>query len=289
MPELPEVEVLVRHLDPLVRGREVLGVKVLRERVLRPSLPPEFERRLVGARFKGLSRRGKYLFFELDSRQAGQGVAVLGHLGMTGRMYLAPVSKPLPKHAAVVLNLGLDNFVFEDARGFGRLTLCLAALDRLGPEPLGKGFTVRGFAGALQGSSRPVKVKLLDQSVLAGVGNIYASEALFRAGISPLCAARLLSADQAECLWRMIRRTLRDAIRCGSGIPLDFGGGGVGGGGLFYFGVEAGTLDFYTERLQVYGRGGLPCCRCGGSIRREVVGGRSTFFCPCCQPLPKLR
>ena len=201
---------------------------------------------------------------------------------MTGRMYLTPESEPLPKHAAVVLHLGRRKFVYEDTRYFGRLTLDVSAAEKLGPEPWDKNFTLEQFHAKLKCSRQPVKVKLLDQSLIAGVGNIYASEALFRAGISPRRAARKLSPGGAKKLLAAIRTVMQEAIDCGSTIPLNFSGGKKTDG-LFYFGRAAGAADYYTERLRVYDRAGQPCENCGFPIKRIVQAARSTFFCLHCQ------
>jgi formamidopyrimidine-DNA glycosylase len=285
VPELPEVEVLVRHLAPLVRGRKVRDVKVERAKMVAPTSVRQFSRALLGARFNGLERRGKYLLFRLSRSGRAKPVIVAGHLGMTGRMYLATTKAPLPKHAPVVLGLGRERLVFEDTRYFGRLTLDLRRLERLGPEPLGPEFTSERLAAALARSSQPIKVKLLDQSVVAGVGNIYASEALFHAGIAPTLPARLLKQEQLERLWRAIRAVLRHAIACGSTVPLNYSGKRARDR-LFYFGRAPGTPDYYDERLRVYDREGRPCPKCGTSIRRMVQGARSTFYCPRCQRAP---
>ena len=281
MPELPEVEVLVRHLAPLVRGQKILDVQILRAKVLRPTLPPEFTRQLEGATFLELTRRAKYLLFQLCSSK-GNPITLVGHLGMTGRMYLASAETPLPKHAAVVLHLGGEDFIYEDTRYFGRLTMDTSSLDKLGPEPLAAEFTVENFSAALKRSVQPIKVKLLDQSVVAGVGNIYASEALFRARISPRLAARRLRREQVKRLRQAVRQTLADAIKRGSTLPLNHGRAGERDG-LFYFGRAPGAADDYVERLQVYDRAGEPCRRCGTAIRRVVQAARSTFYCPQCQ------
>jgi formamidopyrimidine-DNA glycosylase len=280
MPELPEVEVLARHLAPLLKRRRILGVSVRRAQVLRPTSEKQFKQTLRGAIFGGLRRRGKYLLFELRSK-TGKTVTLLGHLGMTGRMYLSPARTPLPKHAAVVFDLGRENFIFEDTRYFGRLTFDESPVANLGPEPWDKGFTVKKFADALKRSAQPIKVKLLDQSVVAGVGNIYGSEALFHAGISPRIASRQLKLPQIARLRRAVRETLADAIERGSTIQLNFGGGRRDG--LFYFGRAPGVSDFYAERLQVYDRAGEPCRTCGTSIKRIVQAARSTFYCQNCQ------
>jgi formamidopyrimidine-DNA glycosylase len=196
VPELPEVEVLIQSLAPLLKNRTVRAVLVRRPKVLAPTSTRQLTRALTGGRFLALSRRGKYLLFTLQSPVQPAPLLLLGHLGMTGRMYLQPAGSPLPKHAAVVLALGREDLVFEDTRYFGRLTLDTGAIEQLGPEPLGTEFTAEYFARALQRSSQPVKVKLLDQGLVVGIGNIYASEALFRARISPQLPARRLKPEQ---------------------------------------------------------------------------------------------
>ena len=299
MPELPEVEVLARHLRPLLRGKTIRGVTVHRAKVIRPDTIRSLERQLIGARFIGVERRAKFLVFKLtrlmgNLRTAGKrgrlspparsqkAFVLLGHLGMTGRMYLQPARAPLPRHVAVSLELGRWRFVYEDTRYFGRLTTDTSQLATLGPEPLSADFTVDDFALALRRSAQAIKVKLLDQSLVAGIGNIYASEALFRAAISPRKAARRLIPAQVRTLHRHVRELLREAIACGSTIPLDFAGAG-GRDGLFYYGAVEGSSRFYQERLRVYDRQGQPCVRCGESIRRIVQAARSTYFCPGCQ------
>jgi formamidopyrimidine-DNA glycosylase len=281
MPELPEVEVLARHLRPLIRGRTIRGVTVRRAKVLRPTSPRKFRQILLGAKFTGLARRGKYLLFQLHPRSCHESITLLGHLGMTGRIYLARKNQPLPKHAAVVLDLGDENLVYEDTRYFGRLTLDTAAVERLGPEPLGDAFDRLSFARLLKRSRQAIKIKLLDQTLVAGIGNIYASEALFRARLSPRRPARRLTAVQVARLWRAIRRVLGEAIDCGSTVPLNFGGSRSDR--MFYFGRAPGAPDYYEERLRVYDRAGRPCPNCGSSIKRIRQAGRSTYYCPRCQ------
>ena len=281
MPELPEVEILARHLRPLLTGKIIRTVEVRREKVLYPTSLTRFKKILRGAKFLGLQRRGKYLLFELRPLNSRKNFFLLGHLGMTGRMYLASKSEPLPKHAAVIFNLGRRNFIYEDTRYFGRLTLDISAAEKLGPEPWDKIFSPEQFREKLKNSRQPVKMKLLDQSLVAGVGNIYASEALFRARISPRRPARKISAAGAEKLLAAIRAVLQEAIDCGSTIPLNLAAGKSDG--LFYFGRAAGAADFYEERLCVYDRTGKPCMNCGLPIRRIVQAARSTFFCPRCQ------
>ena len=258
MPELPEVEVVVRKLRPGVVGKTIKDVSVRRLRVIAPTTEKELSRALKGARFKSVIRRGKYLVFVL--RRGKAPLTLLGHLGMSGDMYVVARNEPEPKHAAVVLSLGKDKFIYEDTRYFGRFTLDTTALDYLGPEPLGKHFRVDEFAKALQRSSQSIKVKLLDQCVVAGLGNIYASEALFRARIDPRISARKLKAEQVHRLWKAIPEVLRHAIR---------------------FGTTRG--DNYIGRLAVYDRNDKPCRTCKTPIRRIVQGARSTYFCPNCQ------
>ncbi len=282
MPELPEVEVLVRHLNPLLKRKRITSVEVRREKIIRPTSVRELNAALIGAEFGEVTRRGKYLLFELLRSRGEQTRQLLGHLGMTGRMYLVPAGAPLPKHAAVVLGLGRENFVFEDTRYFGRFTLDVSSIAGLGPEPLGEAFDADALRSALSRSTQAIKVKLLDQTVVAGVGNIYASEALFRAGISPRKPARKLSKAEASALVKSIRAVLAHAVKSGSTIPLDFAGAEKKDG-LFYYGSTAGQSELYEERMLVYDRAGKPCSKCRMPIRRIVQATRSTYFCPTCQ------
>jgi formamidopyrimidine-DNA glycosylase len=282
MPELPEVEVLVRHLAASLPGARVIGVEVLRPKVVRPDSVQRFRRALLGARFTRIARRGKYLVFTLRPANKRREFPLLGHLGMTGRMFLQAAGEGIPRHAAVVLHLGRIDFIYQDTRYFGRMTLDPSALDELGPEPLGTGFTPEAFALALGRSAQPIKVKLLDQAVVAGIGNIYASEALFRARISPRRSARRLKPEAVRRLWRAIRTTLAEAVDWGSTVPLNWSGAGKRDG-LFYYGQAVSAPTGYGERLAVYDRAGKPCLRCGRPIRRIVQAARSTFYCPTCQ------
>ncbi len=281
MPELPEVEVLARHLRPVLRGKTIRSIRVNRAKILRPTSARELKRVLVGAKFQKLERRGKYFLFELRPKAAGKTITLLGHLGMTGKMFVADKGEPLPKHAAVVFELNRGVFVFEDTRYFGRMTLDLSSVEKLGPEPWDEKFSPEGFARELKRSRQPIKVKLLDQSLVAGVGNIYASEALFRAKISPKLAANKLTLAQVKKLHGTIRKVLEEAIAGGSTVQLNFGAGRTDG--LFYFGRAAGAENYYEERLHVYDRAGKPCVNCGSPIKRIVQAARSTFYCPHCQ------
>ncbi|MDB6112535.1 MAG: Formamidopyrimidine-DNA glycosylase [Pedosphaera sp.] len=282
MPELPEVEILVRHLAPVLKNKTIRRIQVRRAKVIAPTPERHLVQALQGATFKALVRRGKYLLFTLRPARRREPLLLVGHLGMTGRMFLLPQKAVLPKHAAVVLNLGRYNLIYEDTRYFGRFTLDTSSLSRLGPEPFGPEFTVEYLAAALKRSAQPIKIKLLDQALVAGVGNIYASEALFRAGISPRLAAKRLKLVQVKRLLHAIQAVLGEAIEDGSTIPLDFAGTGRRDG-LFYYGSAGGGSDFYQERLRVYDHHGRPCSECGTPIRRLFQAARSTFYCPNCQ------
>lgn len=283
MPELPEVEVLARHLAPALTGKTIHDVEVRRARVLGATPEREFRFALAGAKFLRLQRRGKFLVFALRFARRREEFFLYGHLGMTGRMYLQPAARPFAKHAAVILHLGRQNFIYEDTRYFGRLTLSDSGVNQLGPEPFAAEFSLPYLRDALRRSTQPIKVKLLDQSLVAGVGNIYASEALFRAGIFPALPARKLAPPDVKRLRQALLDVLAEAIRLGSTMPLDWAGT-KSRDGLFYYGRSGGGTDHYAERLLVYDRAGEPCACCGTLIRRIVQAARSTFFCPRCQP-----
>jgi formamidopyrimidine-DNA glycosylase len=200
----------------------VREVMVGRAKSVRPQTAAELSGRLCGATFGSTTRRGKFLLFELSPGRRSAPFTLIGHLGMTGRMFLQAKAAPLPKHTAVALDLGRERFVFEDTRYFGRFNLETEALSALGPEPLSDDFAIAAFSAKLKRSSQAIKVKLLDQTVVAGVGNIYASEALFRAGICPRRAANRLKPAAIARLRDAIRDVLTEAIECGSTIQLDF-------------------------------------------------------------------
>lgn len=282
MPELPEVEVLARYLQQALRGRSIRRVTVRRPKSCRPTNVSALEQALVGCHFRTVTRRGKYLVFQLKRAGQRHPQLLLGHLGMTGRMFVVDDHAPIPKHAAVEMQLDRGRFIFEDTRYFGRLTLGLSPLDSLGPEPLAAGFDGEALAAALRRSRQAIKIRLLDQSVVAGIGNIYASEALYRARISPRRAAHRLTADECRRLGRAIRGVLAQAIRWGSTVPLNWSGKNVRDR-LFYYGRAEGAPDVYEERLRVYDRAGEPCPRCRTPIRRITQAARSTYYCPQCQ------
>ncbi len=281
MPELPEVESVVRTLNRQLPGRTIRSVEIHRSRTVRPDSPAGVIQQLTGARFESVRRRGKYLVFHLRRPAGNERFLVVAHLGMTGRMQVARESAPRPKHSVVTLELDSGRFDFSDPRIFGRFSLDPTALKELGPEPLSRNFTPALLGDAMAGSRSAVKVCLMDQSRIAGLGNIYASEALFRAGTPPDRPAGLLKPAEIKRLHQAIRQTLREAIhasfRRGKSRASD------GTTTEFYYGEGGGSAG-NESRFQVYDRAGLPCPVCGTPIRRTVQAGRSTYFCPACQP-----
>lgn len=280
MPELPEVEWVVRSLNRTLPGKTVRGVTVLRPRPLRPTAPDLLRASLLGTTAQPVERRGKFMIFRFSLPGSKQGPWVCAHLGMTGRMEVVPTDAPIPKHLVVSLDLGRERFDFVDPRGFGRFSLDVTSLDRLGPEPLSDAFTPQILGEALKGSKQAIKVSLLDQSRLAGVGNIYASESLFLARIHPKRPAGRLSEPELVRLHAAIRTILNDAIAAGSGEAAD------PSNPLFYYGDDgaAGSASG-AGRFRVYDHAGEPCPSCGRPIERCVQAARSTFFCSGCQPL----
>lgn len=278
MPELPEVEILRRYLEPRLQHRQVIELEVRRPRLARPSGEAALREALLGASFERVDRRGKSLLFILRTPE-GENRTVVGHLGMTGRMYVDSGQNDPPRHTAILLRLDCGRFLFEDPRQFGRFHLDLGVLEGMGPEPWAAECTPDHLAKQLQGTRQPVKTRLLDQSVVAGVGNIYASEALHQAGIDPRRPGLQLKPSEIERLWRSIRIVLERAIADGLMADIDFAGGADG---LFYFGSAVGS-SVVAERVQVYDREGKPCRRCRGTIQRAIQAARSTFFCPACQ------
>jgi len=281
MPELPEVEVLVRHLRPCLEGCKIRHCEILRERTVRPERRETIRQRLCGLRVEEVRRRGKYIVIRLSGRGTGSASECLLHLGMTGRVWVEGMDRPLPAHAVMVWELDGRRLVFSDPRGFGWCGFDGSVLKRLGPEPLGRGFYAGVLARRLGRSRQAIKGRLLDQGVVAGLGNIYASESLWVARISPFRQARDLTSADCGRLVRAIRQVLRRAIRLGSSVPLDWGG--TSADGLFYFGRKPGLESAVQERFAVYDRAGERCFRCGEEIRRAVQAGRSTYYCPGCQ------
>jgi formamidopyrimidine-DNA glycosylase len=274
MPELPEVEHVVRGLRSAVVGRRIVAAELNLPRLLSAPSAATFKRKLRGPRIDAINRRGKYILFELDSQNV-----LLVHLRMTGKFLCITPGEPLPPYPHVVFYLDDDRrLVFCDMRQFGRMRLLpatkLAALPQiatLAPEPLTDDFSFAYFTETLRKSARSLKQLLLDQTRILGLGNIYASEALFLARISPFKSAKTLSKARALRLHQAVRDTLQEAIDAGSTLRVD-----LTDGNSSYF--EA------PERFwRVYEREGEPCVNCGTKIRRAVQGGRSTYYCPRCQ------
>lgn len=277
MPELPEAETIVRGLRATVVGEVVRRTQVLKVDILREP-KARFTRKLRGRRFTDVGRRGKNVLIGLE------GDAVIAvNLGMTGRLLpfpSPPRGRSKPTHPAIRFYLSSGGvLVFDDTRRFGTVE-CLSAVDwaersaRMGPEPLDDRYTSSQLAAALSASRSPVRSWLLDQRRIAGVGNIYACEALFLAGVHPQRPAREVTPKQASALHRSIRVVLRDAIRAGGTTIRDYRNAN-------------GEEGQYARRLNVYGRDGESCSRCPASIERVVFGNRSAFYCPTCQRSPQ--
>ena len=282
MPELPEVETVRAGLLPVMQGRVIQTATVNRPD-LRFALPERMAARLTGARVLALRRRSKYILVDLSS-----GETLLIHLGMSGRMLVSGVTQgsfhhahPMPeKHDHVIFDMeGGARVTFNDARRFGAMDLMATVsadahklLRDIGPEPLGNAFNQNHLAARLSGRAMPIKSALLDQKIVAGLGNIYVSEALFRAGIDPRRACGDLAAQELETLVRVIRDVLIEAIA-------------AGGSSLKDYRQADGELGYFQHSFRAYGHEGDPCATegCKGHIQRIVQSGRSTFFCPTCQ------
>ena len=270
MPELPEVETVVRNLTTTLTGVQIEGIRCLFPGVLGQA-PQEFCRTLEGRTFTGFGRHGKYIFFLLSGD-----TAVALHLRMTGQLLLAPVAHPPDKHTHLELTLARQErkLVYRDVRKFGRFTLLpwgserFVQEKRLGPDALSITPVTLGLA--LGGTSRILKAALLDQSVLAGLGNIYTDEILFRSGLSPRRRAASLSEGELLGLCGNIREVLLAAI-AGRGTSISD-----------YLDLE-GQSGSFQFALQVYGRTGQACERCGAPIERALLAGRGTWSCPVCQ------
>lgn len=270
MPELPEIEVTRRGIEPRLVGRAITGVAVRQPR-LRWRVAPQIGRRLAGRTVRAVRRRGKYLLID-----CGDGHLIV-HLGMSGSLRIVPGEAPPAKHDHFDLRLEGVALRLRDPRRFGAVLWTRKPpethplLRRLGIEPLSSAFGAARLH-ALTRSARRISIKqfLMDPRRVVGIGNLYASESLFLAGIRPLSRASSLSLARCAALARAVKRTLRAAIR-------------AGGASLRDFVASDGTAGRFQLRTRVYGRAGLPCRRCGAPIRRIVQAGRATFYCPRCQ------
>jgi formamidopyrimidine-DNA glycosylase len=279
MPELPEVEVVRRGLESLAVGHVVDRVRVLHPRPVRRHLlgPLDFEGRLAGRRLVAARRRGKYFWLALDT-----GDALLGHLGMSGQMLVRPRDAPEERHLRVVLELDDGRDVrFVDQRMFGGLLVSEAGADlppeiaHIGRDPLDPEFDGNAFARALKRRKTGVKRALLDQSLVSGVGNIYADEALWAAKLHYARPTETLRRPEVERLLAEARAVMTRALAEG-GTSFD----------ALYVNVN-GESGYFERSLAVYGQEGRPCPRCGTPIRRDAFMNRSSFTCPRCQPRPR--
>lgn len=279
MPELPEVEVCRRGLAPELVGALIEGVDI-RAPKLRHEIPPALRELLPGCRVLAVRRRGKYLLVDCrrDGADGVEGCLII-HLGMTGNLRLVPPGTPPARHDHVDLLLGDRLLRYSDPRRFGVVLWQPGPpagaenhplLASQGVEPLSDTFTVDWLFAAISKRGGPIKPVLMDSHLVVGIGNIYASESLFRAGISPLRAANRISRARYSVLVPAIRETLSDAIAAGGSSIRDYVHSDGGSG---WFQIQAG----------VYDRAGQPCLRCGGVVRQVRQAGRSTFYCPGCQ------
>jgi formamidopyrimidine-DNA glycosylase len=270
MPELPEVETVRRRLVPLLEGRTFDQVEISDARLTRPLDPADVGRELVGERVAVVDRRGKYLILRFES-----GRALLIHLRMTGSVLQGPSESDPHRRAVVHLDDG-TSVSYRDVRRFGTWLLLEppeveAYVDaRVGREPLAQAYRARHLAERLAGRQAPVKAAILDQRTVAGVGNIYADEALWRARIHPLTPAALLGDDEVKLLHKAIRQALQAGLRRQGSTLRDYRLPDGGSGGA-------------QREFKVYGRGGEPCDRCGTPIDKIRVAGRGTWYCPNCQ------
>jgi formamidopyrimidine-DNA glycosylase len=272
VPELPEVETIRRQLESELRGRRIERLEVLDERWSRPADPREVERAVGGRRIEGLGRRGKYLLVSLEG-----GKVLIMHLRMTGNLLLADDERPSAPYLRARFRLDDGRQLwFVDARRFGEgFVLDEGQVEarfrgRLGVEPLSEGFTAEALGGIAAGRKAPLKSFLLNQAGIAGVGNIYADEALFRARLHPLSPAGSMRAAH--------HRALRDAIIATLRAGIDGGGASIDD-----YRDARGERGSMQDEFLVHGREGEPCIRCGTPVRRVVIGGRSTYYCPSCQ------
>ena len=271
MPELPEVETVVRGLRAPLRGRRIEAMWQDWEPTIHSPSPQEFAARIAGQKVTAINRRGKYILIKLDLD------TLVIHLKMSGRLYVARADERNEADRWVHVRFDLDGgqqLRFSDVRKFGKVYLTAdveALLSHLGPEPLSDAFSVAHFRAAMQGRKRAIKGLLMQQEFLAGVGNIYADEALFHAGIHPTVTADKLTKKDAA----LLRQTIRDVLQ--AGIKHE-------GASINWYRKPDGSTGESQNHFFVYGRDGLPCRQCGTAINKIRVAQRGTHFCPTCQP-----
>lgn len=269
MPELPEVENVRASLSESLLGKEILSVEVFRSQNIATPLA-DFSTGLQKRRFKGIERRGKYLLFGLDD-----GKVMLGHLRMEGKFFVEEENEPRKKHDLVVFHLSEgEKLVYNDTRRFGRMGLYsqeelkTSPISKLGKEPFD--FSEEEFSRLLKGKRKPIKEVLLDQSAIAGIGNIYADESLFRSHINPFRLASSLSESESGDLLRGIVYILREAIA-------------LGGSTIRTYHPKEGVSGSMQNNLKVYNKAHTPCPNCHFPLKKEKLGGRGTTYCPHCQ------
>ena len=266
VPELPEVETIVRRLRADLIGRKIESADLLWERTLAAPKPALFKKNIVGQIISTVKRRGKYIVLPLSVD------TLLIHLRMSGDILIRDESELVHKHDRLILHLSGGHYLaFSNMRKFGRVWLTPNPEDilgKLGPEPLGDNFTAEMLYERLQQHKRQIKPLLLDQTFIAGMGNIYTDEALHLAGLHPLAKSDLIKRKQAKILWRSVREVLEEGIRR-NGTSIDW----------IYRGGD------FQNYLKVYGRTDEPCLSCGTPIQKIIVGQRGTHFCPQCQSL----
>ena len=279
MPELPEVETVVRGLRAVLPGRRILTVRLGKTNFIED--PAALERDLPGSRVTGVRRHGKFIVVELDASNRGSSsFSLLIHLGMTGQIVVGPLEAPVAPHTHVFFALDDGReFRYTDVRRFGKMRLLSAgaqgtALGKLGLDPLEA--TQAEFFALVRSRRARIKALLLDQRVLRGMGNIYTDESLWRARISPKRLGVNLKDEELRRLHRAMLHVLNEAIRMRGSSVSDY--------------VDSeGRRGSFQQRHKVYQRKGKKCFRCGGLIRRAIVAGRSSYFCPRCQPAPRTR
>lgn len=273
MPELPEVETIRRDLEEKIKGKRIEGVIIKNEKSVKAPTPQQFVQKMEKKMLDETSRRGKYLILGLDS-----GDSLVLHLGMTGRLIYSRAGEEVDYSRVIFLLENDAQLSFTDIRGFGGLWFVpderfgevVPTLAKLGPEPLEKNFTLKKFKKLLEGKRGKIKTLLMDQTFIAGIGNVYAQEALFLSGIHPTRSPSSLLHQEIEKLYHNLLNVLREAISYrGSSINS-------------YVDLD-GRQGNYEPRLRVYGRGGSNCPRCGCVIERMEVGGRGTYLCSRCQ------
>jgi len=269
MPELPEVETIVKELAPHITGRRINDITLFWDGIVPNSSASDFRSRVIGQRINGVGRRGKYILFHLSSNEA-----LVIHLRMTGSVLLNSASSDGRYIRAIIRLDGGTELYFRDPRKLGRMWLeadTPEILDKLGPEPLEAGFTPKVLAERLRGRTAPIKALLLDQTFVAGIGNMYADEALFAAGIHPLRSGGSLSRQEVNRLHHAIRQVLGAAIAHQGASVLNY----------YRPGGDLGTAHF---DFKVAHRGGKPCPSCGTPLQRLSIRNRGSYFCPKCQP-----